>query len=50
MQQALQQQKESENKLNDQQESRVNFAINSGTSLKYNRENNDNTALWKCLC
>lgn len=45
MQQALQQQKESENKLNDQQENCVNFAINSGTSLKYNRENNDNTAL-----
>ena len=45
MQQALQQQKESENKLNDQQESRVNFAINSGTSLKYDRENNDNMAM-----
>lgn len=49
MQQALQQQKQSENKLNNQQESHVKFAVNPGTSLKYDREN-DNMALWKCVC
>ena len=49
MQQALQQQKQSENKLHNQQESCVNFAVNPGTSLKYDREN-DNMALRKCVC
>lgn len=37
MQQALQQQKQSENKLNNQQESHVNFLVNPGTSLKYDK-------------